>query len=124
MATQNKPIAQDKDLDKVSVVVGGKVFSDWSGYGIDSDFLIPADAWSMRLGLPSGIFPTEVVRGYGRKKCLYFRYCFCRYGSRRAHPPFFRKNQLCCRFYYKFPLHLQCLQLIMQELKSPVLLFS
>lgn len=63
MATQNKQAAQDKDLDKVSVVVGGKVFSDWSGYGIDSDFLIPADAWSMRLGLPSGIFPAEVVRG-------------------------------------------------------------
>jgi prophage tail gpP-like protein len=39
------------------------VFSDWSGYGIDSDFLIPSDAWSMRLGLPSGIFPGEVVRG-------------------------------------------------------------
>ena len=63
MATQNKQVAQDKDLDKVSVVVGGKVFSDWSGYGIDSDFLIPSDAWSMRLGLPSGIFPGEVVRG-------------------------------------------------------------
>ncbi|GJL37215.1 tail protein [Enterobacter hormaechei] len=63
MATQNKQAAQDKDLDKVSVVVGGKVFSDWSGYGIDSDFLIPADAWSMRLGLPAGIFPAEVVRG-------------------------------------------------------------
>lgn len=63
MATQNKQVAQDKDLDKVSVVVGGKVFSDWSGYVIDSDFLIPSDAWSMRLGLPSGIFPGEVVRG-------------------------------------------------------------
>lgn len=63
MATQNKQAAQVKDLDKVSVVVGGKVFSDWSGYGIDSDFLIPSDAWSMRLGLPSGIFPDEVVRG-------------------------------------------------------------
>ncbi|HDL8234143.1 TPA: phage tail protein [Yersinia enterocolitica] len=63
MATQNKQAAQDVDLDKVSVIVGGKVFSDWSGYGIDSDFLIPADAWSMRLGLPSGIFPKEVVRG-------------------------------------------------------------
>ncbi|HED5569703.1 TPA: phage tail protein [Yersinia enterocolitica] len=63
MATQNKQSAQDVDLDKVSVIVGGKVFSDWSGYGIDSDFLIPADAWSMRLGLPAGIFPKEVVRG-------------------------------------------------------------
>ncbi|EEU9359268.1 phage tail protein [Escherichia coli] len=63
MATQNKQTAQDNDLDKVSVIVGGKVHSDWSGYGIDSDFLIPADAWSMRLGLPDGIFPEGVVRG-------------------------------------------------------------
>ncbi|HHG0638678.1 TPA: phage baseplate assembly protein [Klebsiella pneumoniae] len=63
MATQNKQTAQDNDLDKVSVIVGGKVHSDWSGYGIDSDFLIPADAWSMRLGLPDGIFPEGVARG-------------------------------------------------------------
>ncbi|MBK4889817.1 phage baseplate assembly protein [Klebsiella pneumoniae] len=63
MATQNRQTAQDNDLDKVSVIVGGKVHSDWSGYGIDSDFLIPADAWSMRLGLPDGIFPEGVARG-------------------------------------------------------------
>ncbi|HHJ4285392.1 TPA: phage baseplate assembly protein [Klebsiella quasipneumoniae] len=63
MATQNKQTAQDNNLDKVSVIVGGKVHSDWSGYGIDSDFLIPADAWSMRLGLPDGIFPEGVARG-------------------------------------------------------------
>ncbi|HHL0433549.1 phage baseplate assembly protein [Klebsiella pneumoniae] len=63
MATQNKLAAQDIDLDKVSVIVGGKVHSDWSAYGIDSDFLIPADAWSMRLGLPAGIFPEGVARG-------------------------------------------------------------
>ncbi|HFT6589261.1 TPA: phage baseplate assembly protein [Klebsiella pneumoniae] len=63
MATQNKQAAQDIDFDKVSVIVGGKVHSDWSGYGIDSDFLIPADAWSMRLGLPAGIFPEGVARG-------------------------------------------------------------
>lgn len=63
MATQNRQTAQDNDQDKVSVIVGGKVHSDWSGYGIDSDFLIPADAWSMRLGLPDGIFPEGVARG-------------------------------------------------------------
>lgn len=63
MATQNKLAAQDIDLDKVSVIVGGKVHSGWSAYGIDSDFLIPADAWSMRLGLPAGIFPEGVARG-------------------------------------------------------------
>lgn len=68
MATQNKQAAQDTDLDKVSVIVGGKVHSDWSGYGIDSDFLIPADAWSMRLGLPAGIF-LKVWPGVCRFRC-------------------------------------------------------
>lgn len=63
MPTQNKLAAQDADLDKVSVIIGGKVHSDWSSYSVDSDFLIPADAWSMRLGLPDGIFPADVVRG-------------------------------------------------------------
>ncbi|EKC1116953.1 phage tail protein [Klebsiella pneumoniae] len=70
MATQNKQAAQDIDLDKVSVIVGGKVHSDWSGYGIDSDFLIPADAWSMRLGLPAGIFPEGVARGVPVQVCV------------------------------------------------------
>lgn len=63
MPTQNKLAAQDADLDKVSVIIGGKVHSDWNSYSVDSDFLIPADAWSMRLGLPDGIFPADVVRG-------------------------------------------------------------
>ncbi|TKI08668.1 phage baseplate assembly protein [Martelella alba] len=63
MATQNKQQAEDLDEDKISVIVGGKVHSDWNSYSIDSDFLIPADAWSMRLGLSTGIFPADVVRG-------------------------------------------------------------
>ncbi len=63
MPTPNKQAAQDKDLDKVSVVIAGKVHSDWNSYSVDSDFLIPADAWSMRLGLPDGIFPADVKRG-------------------------------------------------------------
>lgn len=63
MPTQSKKNAQDKDLDKVSIIIDGKVHSDWSTYSVDSDFLIPADAWSMRLGLPDGLFPVGVKRG-------------------------------------------------------------
>lgn len=63
MPTLNKKNTQDKDLDKISVTVAGKVHSDWTNYSIDSDFLIPADAWSMRLGLPDGVFPEDVKRG-------------------------------------------------------------
>lgn len=63
MPTQSKKNAQDKDLDKVSIIIDGKVHSDWSTYSVDSDFLIPADAWSMRLGLPDGVFPAGVKRG-------------------------------------------------------------
>ena len=63
MPIQNKQAAKDADLDKVSVVIGGKVHSDWTSYSVDSDFLIPADAWSVRLGLPSGLFPSDVKRG-------------------------------------------------------------
>lgn len=63
MPTLNKQAAKDIDLDKVSVVIAGKVHSDWSSYSVDSDFLIPADAWSMRLGLPGGAFPKDVKRG-------------------------------------------------------------
>ncbi len=47
----------------VSIVIAGRLHSAWSRYQIDSDFLIPSDAWSVTLGLPGGIFPTYVERG-------------------------------------------------------------
>lgn len=47
----------------VSIVIAGRVHSAWSRYQIDSDFLIPSDAWSVTLGLPGGTFPTYVERG-------------------------------------------------------------
>lgn len=53
----------DASADRVSLVIGGKVHSTWSRYQIDSDFLIPADGWSMTLGLPGGVFPPGVTRG-------------------------------------------------------------
>ncbi|MFJ5428582.1 phage baseplate assembly protein [Pectobacterium actinidiae] len=60
MPTQSNPAT---DNATVSVIINGKVHSDWSRYQIDSDFLIPADAWSVSLGLPDGIFPAGVSRG-------------------------------------------------------------
>lgn len=60
MPTQNNPAT---DNAAVSVIINGKAHADWSRYQIDSDFLIPADAWSVSLGLPDGKFPTDVVRG-------------------------------------------------------------
>ncbi|WPU22559.1 phage tail protein [Cedecea neteri] len=55
---------QDKSLqDRVSLVIDGKIHSAWSRYQIDSDFLVPADAWSVTLGLPDGVFPPAIARG-------------------------------------------------------------
>ncbi|KNC89896.1 phage baseplate assembly protein [Trabulsiella odontotermitis] len=55
---------QDKsDQDKVTLVIDGKIHGSWSRYQIDSDFLIPSDAWSVTLGLPDGVFPKAIARG-------------------------------------------------------------
>ncbi|KNC92532.1 phage baseplate assembly protein [Trabulsiella odontotermitis] len=59
MPTQN----EDKDKEKISLVINGKAHSDWTSYSIDSDFLKPADGWQLMLGLPDKAFPKEVVRG-------------------------------------------------------------
>lgn len=63
MPTVNNQQAAIIDQDKVSVIIAGKAHADWMTYQIDSDFLIPADQWSMTLGLPSGKFPADVKRG-------------------------------------------------------------
>lgn len=47
----------------VSLLIGGKVHSKWTSYEIDSDLLIPADAWHVSLGLPKGQFPPIVEEG-------------------------------------------------------------
>lgn len=54
---------QNDDPDAVSLIINGKVHSTWGRYQIDSDFLIPSDAWSLTLGLPDGVFPDAVTRG-------------------------------------------------------------
>ncbi len=57
------PTPDKSDQDKVSLVIDGKIHSSWSRYQIDSDFLIPSDAWSVALGLPDGVFPKAIARG-------------------------------------------------------------
>ncbi|MDK3025584.1 contractile injection system protein, VgrG/Pvc8 family [Cupriavidus taiwanensis] len=56
-------VDRSRDLDQVSLLIGGKVHSSWSRYDIDSDLLIPADAWQVELGLPRGEFPPTVAPG-------------------------------------------------------------
>lgn len=56
-------VDRSRDLEQVSLLIGGKVHSSWSRYDIDSDLLIPADAWQVELGLPRGEFPPAVAPG-------------------------------------------------------------
>lgn len=51
------------DQNRVSLLIGGKTHREWSSYDIDSDLLIPADAWQVELGLPEGIPPPELGKG-------------------------------------------------------------
>lgn len=57
------PTPDNIQQNAISLVVEGKIHSAWSRYQIDSDFLVPADAWSVTLGLPDGIFPATIRRG-------------------------------------------------------------
>ncbi|ECI4313415.1 phage tail protein [Salmonella enterica subsp. salamae] len=49
--------------EKITLLLAGGARSDWQRYRIDSDFLKPADAWSLSLGLPGNVFPAQAVRG-------------------------------------------------------------
>lgn len=48
---------------KIVVEIGGKVHENWQSYEIDSDFLTPADAFSMSIGLPNGVKPPDIAEG-------------------------------------------------------------
>ncbi|MGL5799110.1 MAG: phage baseplate assembly protein, partial [Plesiomonas sp.] len=64
MPMQNEPeTPTESEQDAVSLIIDGHVHTTWSRYQIDSDFLIPADAWSVSLGLPGGVFPASIRRG-------------------------------------------------------------
>lgn len=49
--------------DRVTLLIAGKGHSDWQRYEIDSDLMIPADAWSVSLGMSGGQMPPDVVEG-------------------------------------------------------------
>lgn len=56
MPTQN-------NLDKVELLIAGRVHSDWTSYEIDSDLLTPADAWNVSLGMSGNEMPPDVTPG-------------------------------------------------------------
>ncbi|EFU5028390.1 phage tail protein [Salmonella enterica] len=49
--------------DNITLLLGGRQYSTWQRYRIDSDFLKGADAWQLQLGLPDRVFPVDAVRG-------------------------------------------------------------
>ncbi|EJR6117099.1 phage tail protein, partial [Salmonella enterica] len=49
--------------DDITLLLGGRQYSRWQRYRIDSDFLKGADAWQLQLGLPDQVFPVDAVRG-------------------------------------------------------------
>lgn len=49
--------------DRVELLIGGRYHGDWEQYSIDSDLLIPADAWSVALGPAHTHLPKEVIVG-------------------------------------------------------------
>lgn len=51
------------DNESVSLLVGGQVHDDWESYEVDSDLLIPADAWRVSFALRQQYLPASVKPG-------------------------------------------------------------
>lgn len=49
--------------DRVELLIDGKSHSNWERYEIDSNLMIPADAWSVALGMSGGQIPPSVAEG-------------------------------------------------------------
>jgi prophage tail gpP-like protein len=49
--------------EQVELLIAGKTHGDWSRYNVESDLLVPADAWSVSLGLEDDRLPADVVKG-------------------------------------------------------------
>ena len=47
----------------VRLLIGENEHADWDAYEVDSDLLIPADAWHVSLALPSGALPASIRPG-------------------------------------------------------------
>jgi prophage tail gpP-like protein len=48
---------------KMRLLIAGQSHEDWATYDVDSDLLIPADAWHVTLGLRDGRLPPAVSAG-------------------------------------------------------------
>lgn len=48
---------------KAALLLDGKEHADWTSYSIDSDLMIPADAWSFSLGPVVGDLPKALAEG-------------------------------------------------------------
>lgn len=53
----------DNERELVEVRIGGVVHNDWTSYELDSDLLVPADAWRVQLSASSIELPPSVVAG-------------------------------------------------------------
>lgn len=62
-SSSTPPIGTPGSIDTVSLLIDGRMHSQWEYYDIDSSLLIPADAWQASLGLPLGEMPPTVVAG-------------------------------------------------------------
>ncbi|WP_288843832.1 phage baseplate assembly protein [uncultured Deefgea sp.] len=49
--------------DKITLLINGTAHDDWMRYEVDSDLFIPADAWSLELGLAGGQVPPKLSEG-------------------------------------------------------------
>lgn len=63
MPTANNASGLPREDEVVSLLIGGQVHSTWESYEIDSDLIIAADAWQMRMGSTDGKLPSSVVAG-------------------------------------------------------------
>lgn len=61
MPTQNN--TEDVGNESVSLVIGGQTHSYWEAYEIDSDLLIPADAWQFTVSAKGMVLPSSVKSG-------------------------------------------------------------
>jgi len=50
-------------IDRVKLLIGGQMHDRWQSYEIDSDLLVPADAWQVSLGMALNQMPPAVAAG-------------------------------------------------------------
>lgn len=59
MPTQNSTTTDER----LTLTVGGVTHSDWMNVSVQADFLTPAGAWQVSVGLNTGTLPAEVHEG-------------------------------------------------------------